>query len=71
MVDKDSSTRKKYHKNVVETWSTQKYKKYKNKPFRDYITKGKLHEKEYLNQTILNKVENKSILEVGSAMGCL
>lgn len=76
MVDKDSSTRKKYHKNVVETWSTQKYKKYKNSnwrwadlPFRDYITKGKLHEKEYLNQTVLNKVENKSILEVGSAMG--
>lgn len=76
MDNKDNNTREYYHKNVVDTWSTQKYKKYKNSnwrwadlPFRDYISLGKLLFKEYRNHTLTERIKNKSILEVGSAMG--
>ena len=65
-----------YNKNVVNTWSTKIYEKYKNSrwrwadlPFADHITDGKYLAKEYLNYPVTKKIENKSILEIGSAMG--
>ena len=77
MVDKANNLREKYHNNVIKTWSDNVYKKYKNSPwrwadlpFRDYINEGDLFVNEYLNQTLTKKVEGKSILEIGSAMGC-
>lgn len=76
MVDKANNLREKYHNNVIKTWSDNVYKKYKNSPwrwadlpFRDYINEGDLLVNEYLNQTLTKKVEGKSILEIGSAMG--
>jgi len=77
MIKKISTNRDDYHKNVVKTWSDNVYKKYVNSPwrwadlpFRDYVTKGNFFHKEYLNQNVSIKIEGKSILEIGSAMGC-
>lgn len=65
-----------YHKNVVNTWSFKAYEKYKDAPWRfadlpfaDFITEKKYLTKEYLNWTVTKKIENKSVLEIGSAMG--
>ncbi len=76
MVKKIDLTQDQYHKTVYDTWSNRKYEKYKNSqwrwadlPFRDYITNGNYLFKEYLNQNVHKKIENKSILEIGSAMG--
>ena len=66
----------KYHNNVINTWSTKKYEKYNNSlwrwadlPFSDSITDNKYLAKEYLNCPVTKKIKNKSILEIGSAMG--
>lgn len=65
-----------YHKNVINTWSTKVYEKYKNSewrwadlPFSDLITDKNYLVKEYLNSPVTKKIKNKSILEIGSAMG--
>lgn len=76
MKNQNELSQEKYHKNVINTWSHDDYSKYKNSfwrwadlPFRDYVTSGNLFVKEYLNQDVNIKVEDKSILEVGSSMG--
>jgi len=76
MTKKHSKTRKEYHENVIKTWSDNAYQHYESVvwrwaelPFRDYIIKGDFFVKEYLNHVLTQKVDNKSILEVGSAMG--
>ena len=76
MTKKLNYKRKEYHDNVIKTWSDKVYKKYKNSswrwadlPFRNYIINEKFFVNEYLNHVLNQKVENKSILEVGSAMG--
>ena len=65
-----------YHKNVINTWSTKAYEKYKNSPWRwadlpfaDFITEKNYLVKEYRNHPVTKKIQNKSILEIGSAMG--
>ncbi len=65
-----------YHKNVINTWSTKAYEKYINSPWRwadfpfaDTITDKNYLAKEYFNYPVTKKIKNKSILEIGSAMG--
>jgi len=65
-----------YHKNVIKTWTWKGYAKYKNSPWRwadlpfaDYITDNNYLVKEYLHYPVTKKIDNKSILEIGSAMG--
>lgn len=72
----DTEENKEYHKNVVKTWSFDWYRKYKDGhwrwadlPFRDHITNQNLNHSEFFDKEITKKIENISILEVGSAMG--
>jgi SAM-dependent methyltransferase len=65
-----------YYQNVSNIWSTRAYEKYVNAqwkwsdlPFADSITDKNYLAKEYLNLPLTKKIKNKSILEIGSAMG--
>jgi hypothetical protein len=67
---------KEYHKNVVKTWTWDLYHRYKHSPwrwadlpFRDHITNQNLNHSEFFDKKITKRIENISILEVGSAMG--
>ena len=67
---------KEYHKNVVNTWTWDFYHKYKHAswrwadlPFRDHITDQNLNHSEFFDKKLTKRIENISILEVGSAMG--
>lgn len=67
---------KEYHENVVKTWTWDLYKRYEHSPwrwadlpFRDHITTQNLNRSEFFDKKLTKKIENISILEVGSAMG--